>query len=861
MQLDRTQPAMSDAEKAEKLQALGASIASKRKEAVDARKASGIEDVWMTCEESYLGIDDMNRAEFSKAKWAKPTSMSGPITSNVYKQDDTRSSVFVPLTGRYVDGASSKLSEIILPIDDKAFSAEPTPVPDLIKQSKDLTPLLDQMGQPVMKQPDMPHQTAPGMPQQPAGAEQQGGMPMGGQPAQPGQPAPQPMTVADHAKQIMDQANEAAQKAEQRIYDWMTESKYPFEARKVIRDAARIGVGILKGPVPEIVTRKAMTKAGDAMALQILQEIKPKLKWVDPWNFFPADGCGENIHDGDGCFERDYLSSRKLKDLKKQDGYLSDQIDVVLEQGPGKIFIDGANPSERNNTTNKNRYEVWYYYGTVNREDMSLAGAVGIEDEPDKDEFHAILTLVNDTVIRAIINPLDSGTYPYHVMPWRRRPGHWAGVGVAEQMAVPQRMVNAATRAMLNNAGLSSGPQIIIDQAGITPADNSNRLYPGKIWYKTGESSAQSVNDSFLSVMIPSVEKEMMAIIEYGMKLAEEATSIPLITQQAPMTPQTFGQAELQNNNSLTWLRDLGYGYDGYITAPVVDALYEWLLLDPSVPDDEKGDFNIVANGSAAMVERAIQEQTMISLFQMAANPDFEIDPAKLAVEYLKAKRFDPRRIQLSDEDKAKRQQTQQPPLPVMVEQIKGQTAMQLQQAKTQAEMQLQQAEFQAEMQKSQAEMQQEQQMLQNGGTQPHMAIASARIESARIQAESRERQEQIRTQRDLAYVEREQQIAADNAAARHQERQDQLQLAMLKYANDNKTTLATIQAELQKTSLQESTKRQLAAAQIALNQSEAHQDRLVDVHKHQTKLIADQTPPAPIEPAGRASPGKAWAQ
>jgi hypothetical protein len=71
---------------------------------------------------------------------------------------------------------------------------------------------------------------------------------------------------------------------------------------------------------------------------------------------------------------------------------------------------------------------------------------------------------------------------------------------------------------------------------------------------------------------------------------------------------------------------------------------------------------------------------------------------------------------------------------------------------------------------------------------------------------------------------------------------------------------------------MQEATKRQLAQAQIQLNQSESAQDRTLDlhkhttsvqadVHKHNTKLIADQKPPEPIEPAGRAEPGKAFSQ
>src|SRR4051812_23931782 len=103
-------PMLSEEEKAEHWAKLGLVIAKKRDEAVKARKDSGIEDVWMACEEAYLGIDDANRAEFAKAKWAKPTSMSGPVTMNAETQSPNKSTAYVKLTTRYVDMGAAKIS-------------------------------------------------------------------------------------------------------------------------------------------------------------------------------------------------------------------------------------------------------------------------------------------------------------------------------------------------------------------------------------------------------------------------------------------------------------------------------------------------------------------------------------------------------------------------------------------------------------------------------------------------------------------------------------------------------------------------------------------------------------------------------
>lgn len=805
-------PQMSEAERAERMAGLSAVLVGKRKDAIDARRESGIELIWLACEEAYLGIDDANRHEFAAAQWAKPSSMSGPLTTNRVATDDSRSTAYVRLTSRYVDNASAKLGEILLPIDDKAFSFEATPDPDLVKELNNRSQLMHpQTGAPLV---------------QPVQA---------GAPGHPSPAAPAPLTAADVAQKWVDEANDKAKAAEKRVYDWMTESQYPAEARKVIHDAARVGVGVLKGPFPEAKESRAITKTDGGIALQLLKKIAPAQKWIDVWNFFPCRSCGENIHDGDSTFERDFMSRKKLLALKKQDGYLKDKIDQVVEEGPGKCNTDSANPADKKN--NAKRFEIWYYYGTLKREEMALAGAVGIEDLPeDQEDVNAIVTMVNDSPIRAVINPLDSGAFPYRVMSWSRRAGHWAGVGVAEQISMPQRMVVAATRALLNNAGLSAGPQIIIDQLGVIPADGSWKLTPNKIWYKTAESGTADVRDAFLAVLIPSVQKEMMAVIEYGMKLAEESSGIPLVTQgqTGPTTPQTFGQAELQNNNSLTWLRSIGYRFDDMITEPLVQDYYEYLLLDPGVPNKEKGDFQINAHGSIAMVERAIQEQTLIGLTGAAGNPAFKVDPAKLFAEILKSKRIDPRTIQYSEEkQKQMDAQPPEPPLPIAVEQLKGQNALNLQQAKSQAE-----------LQQDQLDMQHEQQMLQAGGITPHMAQATARIEQERIKARSQQIIQASRSNAELARAEKEQQIAQQNGQYRLAEMQLQKDIALLEYANREKINLDTVKSQLAKSAMDNQTKKELAAAEIALAQSEGNQDRAIDLHKHHNptpSLVRDE--------------------
>lgn len=801
-------PSLSPDELKEKLADLGTKVAEWREEAVTARKESGIELIWLRCEEDYLSMDDLNRGEFDGAKWSKPMNINGPLTQYRRPSDDLRSTAFVRLVGRYVDGASSKMSEITLPIDGKPFSLSGTPTPDLIMRMEDDAPISDPAtGQPLMR-PQAPEEMPLNQPQA----------------AQQAAPKPVPVTSADIAKHKMQQAEEAAKKAETRIYDYLIESNYHREARKVHHDGARLGSGALKGPIPIQTKARAIVKTGDGVTLEQQTKVFPGVKWVDPWNLFPADGCGENIHDGNYIFERDYLSEKSLRHLKDDETYIAENIDKVIEEGPGKVYQEGK-ISERKTNASK-RYEIWYCYAEVSYEDLCVC--VHDQDllsDADKTGKHipVIFSLVNETIIKAVPNPDPGGAFPYRLWNWSRRSGSCWGVGVAEQLRMPQEAVNAATRTMFNNAGVSSGVQFIIDDTAITPADNKWVITPNKVWRKTGDSSA-TAREAFAAIEIPNIQAQMSGVIAYGMKLAEESCNIPLITQgQEQPVPQTFGQAELQNNNAHTWLRSVANSYDDQITKPLIEAYYDWLIADPDVPNDEKGDFQINATGSIVMVERAIQEQTYISLLQMANNPAFMLDPELIADEYLLSKRIRPDDVKLSE---SRRKQIKEappsPPIELAVEQAKGQNAMQLQQAKMQAEAQLAQ-----------------QAQPQGGG--PAAQVAQAKIAQERIRADTALQIQESRANTDMAKLETQREIAFKDEQLEIAGLQLRLQLAQLESANRYKMQLDQVKADMATSAMDNETKRQLAAAEIQLAQSQSALDRDSDMHNNTVSLIRDE--------------------
>jgi hypothetical protein len=797
-----------------KLQIIGELLARKRDEAIADRKASGIESVWKKCEESYLGIDDANRGEEGAMQWIKPTTSDGSLITSQTKGNDGKSTVFVRLTSRYVDAGAAKLSEILFPVDGKPFSIDPTPISDLSKKLEDKRIVPHALtGKPLMRKPT-DEQIKDGEPNQ-----------------------VRPTTYADLAKDTQAEAQKAANAAEMRIYDWLVECNYDKEARKVVFDAARLGTGILKSPIPSIQKSRSISKKDNVVKLEFVEKIVPIAKWVDVWNFFPDPSCGEDIHNGSYTFERDLLSPRSLNDLIGQEGYLESQIVKVIKEGAGKCLVNNSSSTDK-----KKQFEVWYYYGEMSREELEPAYASG-ELPEGQDRFYVLATMVNDSVIKAVLNPMKSGMFPYQVMTWSRRANSWTGVGVAEQADMPQVTLNAATRSLLNNAGLSSGVQIVIDPTAITPANHQWKIEPNKIWLKTDDANQRSVSDLFAVMPFPNIGAQLMDIITYAFKLAEESTSIPLITQgqTGATTPETLGAVQLQNNNAATLLRSVGYKFDDNVTEPMINAFYEWLLLDPDVPDEEKGDFKIMAKGSSAMVERAINEITLSGMAQMVLNPAFGVDPEKWFAEWMVAKRLDPSKIQYTKEEKEKMaSQEQPPPLPIQIAQMKIEADAQKEQFKAQSSMQEIQAKAQVDLQTMQQEQALEQQMLADGSA-PHIQQAKARIAQEQIKAEGNQSVQASRANTEQVRAQMEYEIARQNGEFRVQQLQIEKELKMLEYSQRNNLTLEQTKAQLAQTAMKEQTRMKIAQQEVELAVRESDKNRLAGIHKDTPSLIRDE--------------------
>jgi hypothetical protein len=326
-------------------------------------------------------------------------------------------------------------------------------------------------------------------------------------------------------------------------------------------------------------------------------------------------------------------------------------------------------------------------------------------------------------------------------------------------MRSQQKVLNAAWRQMMDNAGVSSGPQIVIKPGAIQPADKQWQLSARKIWYATDD--IDDVRKAFSTFEFNSHQVELAGIIKMATELADAETGVPTIMQgEKGAAPDTVGGMQMLMNSANVVLRRLVKQFDDMITKPHIRRYYDYNMMY-NEDEEIKGDFSIDARGSSALVVRDIQNQSFLNLLAAGANPVYGmyLDTQKLFEKALQAQHIDPAEVFKSEEE---------------IEQIK-------------------------EAQKQAA--------AQGPAPDPAMAVAQMRAEAEMQKA-------QAQNQGDLQELQVRQAIAAQEADLRIMQLEMTREIEMLKLSNSQNISLEKIKAQLADTAMKERSRKELFAAE-----------------------------------------------
>ncbi|RAK01612.1 portal protein [Aliidiomarina maris] len=519
----------------------------------------------------------------------------GEYDSEVVKalKEAKRAHPFIKLTRAKTNAAESQLVDLLFPNDDKNWAIEPTPVPELAGKIGDDTPV-----------------TMNGQSYQ----DEEGNI----------------VTESDLAERELELIRERCLNMEAEIEDQLVESSYNAMCRKAIHDACVVGTGVLKGPVVIGKTDRAYVEVEGEWQMVVKESFTPAVEVVRPWDFYP-DMSASHISEAEFAFERRYMSKQQVRDLVKRKGFPKQQVARVLKMKPEETQHNSSYQDDvrrlagLSDTLNDTRYETWEYHGPISREVLLNLGVIG--DIPDdEDEFDewlqegivATVFYCGGIVLGARTHLITyEGYLPYRVFNWEEDDSSIFGYGVPRMVRDEQAIINSVWRTMLDNASITAGPQIGRNRKHIKPANGEWTLEPFKQWDMIGGTG--DIKQAFSTFEFTSHLNELSAIYQTSRILFDEVSGVPMMQQgEQGEATQTLGGMSILMNAANTVRRRQVKAWDDNVTSPIIGDFYHWNMVNNDRADI-KGDFQVDARGTGALLVRETLAMALTNFLQMAA--------------------------------------------------------------------------------------------------------------------------------------------------------------------------------------------------------------------------------------------------
>ena len=346
----------------------------------------------------------------------------------------------IHLTRTRTDAVASKIINMLVPSNERAWSLGPTPRPEMTDMAMDKGPAMQDTGEPV--------------------ADDQG----------------QVVPAKELAYRIQQAADKKATAMQSGIDDQLKECHMSAKARRGIHTACKVGTAIFAGPVMTgkiAVIREAVMDQMTGQEIwdkKIVEDTTPGIELVDPFNFYPQPGS-ETIDSCEYAFEHQYMNRTEVRNLSKLPDFDPEKIKILLDQEvdhgalrPNQAVRQGL---DGETIKHKDRYSIWKYVGPLSAKDLEAIGVYEMNDDEDADTSKMCEAWQSQGIVLKVkLSPMEeTSRLPYYVFNYKRSDQSLWGYGVPYECQDSARVVDSTWHIALHNSALSSGPQVVIRSA------------------------------------------------------------------------------------------------------------------------------------------------------------------------------------------------------------------------------------------------------------------------------------------------------------------------------------------------------------------------------------------------------------
>jgi len=424
------------------------------------------------------------------------------------------------------------------------------------------------------------------------------------------QPSPQELRelasgMKDTAmRELKHRAEKRVERMEKKLEDQMVEGGWTKALFEFTNDVATFPYAIMKGPIPR--KRKVMKYVDGGMA--VVEVVRDEWERIDPFKFYWAP-WGDDVQSMP-IIEVHHLTRDDVENMIGVEGYDEASVRSLLVDfgSSGMDWLD-SDSSDYEEVTSLDFDEASsdvvaaiQLWDTIPG-DLLLDWGLSEEEIPDPQKSYPCeVWMVNNTVIRAVLNYDPLGRKPYYVTSFEKIPGRLDGNGVADLCMDAQNMCNAAARALANNMGISSGPQVGVNISRLPAGEDITQMYPWKIWqFRQSDYNDSSPPMTFFQPN--SNAAELMAVFDKFMVLADEVSGIPkyMTGSHVPGAGRTSSGLSMLMSNAGKSIKQVIANIDFDVIRPMLERQYQRNLRYADDPD-LVGDVQILARGAMSLV-------------------------------------------------------------------------------------------------------------------------------------------------------------------------------------------------------------------------------------------------------------------
>lgn len=437
--------------------------------------------------------------------------------------------------------------------------------------------------------------------------------------------------VREEAKNaIMAEARTRSDRMADKMEDQLVEGGFIDALDQFLEDIVTFPAAVLKGPV--VRKRKVMRWKQMQNGFEPDVEETLKLEWerVSPFNIFPSPAA-VGVNDG-YLIEKHQLSREDLNALIGVDGYDDKSIREVLRTyGDGGLRDWTNNESTQAEATGQSTthmaenddglIDALQFWGPVSGKMLREWGMSETEILDETQEYHVEAWLIGQFCIKAVLNYDPLCRRPYYKASYEEIPGSFWGNGITDLVVDTQQVVNATARAIVNNMGIASGPQVYVNVDRLAAGEDITQLSPWRIWQMT--SNPVGTSEKPIDFFQPDSRiAELMGVFEKFNMLADEYSGLPkyMAGDSAGGAGRTASGLSMLMSNAGKTIKQVVANIDIGVLTPLLVQLYDHNMRYAEDPE-LKGDVQIVARGASSLVNKENAQVRRNEFLQITANP------------------------------------------------------------------------------------------------------------------------------------------------------------------------------------------------------------------------------------------------